>query len=239
MASPVVQTVAESTTSTAGTNHVVTLPASIAAGDLIVICMNIGSTGATLNAHADYTELLDESAANGLKILYRKAVGGESNPTLVTSASTRSAEITFRISGAADPATQAPQIGSTATGSTVNPDPPSITPTGGSKDYLFIALFSQNGEEADDDTWATASPTGYTPNPPYQKTGGVAGTNLGGIIAACAKAATATSEDPGTFTKDGTNTWRAQTIAIHPAATATKAAPFAPHRMSRSPLLRR
>ncbi len=83
MAFPVVETTATSATATAGTNHVVTLPSGIAAGDLIVICMSIGSTAATLNTHADYTELLDESAAAGLKVLYREAAGGESYPTVV------------------------------------------------------------------------------------------------------------------------------------------------------------
>lgn len=136
MASPIVETTNESATGTAGTNHVVALPAGIQANDLIIICMNIGSTAATLNAHADYQELLDENSANGLKILYRWATGGESNPTLVTSASTRSAEITFRISGAENPATRTPEIGSTSSGSSTTPDPPAVTPTGGSKDYL-------------------------------------------------------------------------------------------------------
>ena len=214
---PGVLDVAESSTNTAGANHVVTLPSGIVAGDLILICMNIGSTSATLNAHADYTEVLDESAANGLKILYRQAVGGEGNPTLVSSGSTRDATITYRINGHVAPATQAPQIGTTATAASTTPDPPSVTPTGGAKDYLSIAMFGRTGEEADDDTWVTAAPTGYTGL--LQKACGTAGTNLGGMVATASRHFNAASEDPGTFTC-ATGTWRAQTIIVHPSGTA-------------------
>lgn len=216
MASPVIETTATSATATEGTNHVVTLPASIAAGDLILVCMVIGSTAATLNAHADYTELLDENSAVGLKILYRWAAGGESNPTFVSSANTRDATCSFRISGAENPATRTPEIGTTATGSSVNPNPPSLTPTGGSKDYLFITFCGSAGEQADDGTYCTAFPTNYN-LANLEKTCGVAGTNLGGMIAAAGRQlTTAGPEDPGTFTVSENNTWRAQTIVIHP-----------------------
>lgn len=217
MAFPTVQTTAESSTNTAGTSHVVTLPSGIAAGDLILILLDKGSTAATVNAHADYTELLDENSGNGLYIAYRWATGGEGNPTLTTSGNTRSARIVYRISGAMNPATQAPQIGSTASGSSANPDPPSVSPTGGAKDYLWIAFFGGAGEELDDDTWANSPPTNFTPNPPLQKACGTAGTNLGGKIAAASYQSNASSLDPGTFNQDVSTGWRAQTIAVHPA----------------------
>jgi hypothetical protein len=218
VASPTVAATNESSTNTAGTNHTVALPGGISAGDLLLICLDKGSTAATVNAHADWTELLDENSANGLYIAYRWAVGGESNPTLVTSASTRSAEITLRITGAENPATQAPQIATTGTGTSATPDPPSITP-GSSKDYLFIALFGQAGEEADDDTWVNTPPTNYLPSPPLQKACGTAGTNLGGKIGlAHRQLTTGSAEDPGTFGVDVSAAWRSQTIMVHPAA---------------------
>lgn len=216
MAFPNVETTATSSTNTAGTDHVVTLPSGINSGDLIIICMSIGSTAATLNSHADYTEILDENNAVGLKVLYRWAAGGETNPTLVSSASTRDATCTFRISGAENPATQLPEIGTTATGSSTTPDPPTVTPTGGAKDYLFITFCGSAGEQADDGTYCTAFPTNYNSNQ-LEKTCGVAGTNLGGMIAAATRTANTSSENPGTFTVSENNSWRAQTIAIHPA----------------------
>lgn len=216
MASPVVQQAIESSTNTAGTSHVVTLPTATA-GDLLLIILDKGSTAATINAHASLTELLDENNANGLYIAYRWMDGTEpASYTLTSSASTRTARIAYRISGAANPATQAPQIATTATGTSATPDPPSITPPS-SKDYLFIAFFGQAGEEADDDTWVNTPPTNYTPSPPRQKSCGTAGTNLGGKIGAAERQlTTGSAENPGTFGVDVSAAWRAQTIIIHP-----------------------
>lgn len=218
MASPVVEATNESATPTAATSHTVNLPASIAAGDLLIICLDKGTPATTslFNAHADWTELLDENVASGLYIAYRWADGAEgATTTLVSASAIRSAEVTYRISGAENPATQAPQIGTTATGTSVNPNPPSISPTGGSKDYLFIAFFGMVGEQADDDTLVTTYPANYTLGQ-QEKTCGVAGTNLGGMIGAAARQATTATEDPGTFTAIDNAAWRAQTIAVHP-----------------------
>lgn len=213
MAAPAIAAAATSATTTAGTNHVVTLPSGIAANELLLILMNIGSTAATLNAHADYTELLDENLAAGLKILYRWTNGSETNPTLVSSASTRDATITYRITGAENPATQAPEIGTTA----ATTDPPSITPTGGPKDFLYIAMVGSSGEQADDGTYVTAFPTNYTDSQ-QEKTCGVAGTNLGGLVGAAGRQTTgSTTEDPSAFTVSEAAS-RTQTIAVHPVA---------------------
>ena len=217
MASPaVVGTPAETAISTAGTSHVVNLPSG-ASGNLLLAIMDKGSTSATVNALTGWTELLDEASANGLYIAYRVADGTEGTTTTFTlSAATRGAWIVYEISGAIDPATQAPQIGTTATGTSATPDPPSITPTGGSKDYLFVAFAGMAGEEADDDTWGNTPPTSYTPSPPRQKSCGVAGTNLGGLILSAERQLTASTDNPGTFGVDVSAAWRAQTIAVHP-----------------------
>lgn len=213
-ANPVVETTNETAVSTAGTSHVVNLPASIAAGDLLLLVLGKGSTAATINAHADWTELLDENAATGFYIAYRWATGSEgATTTLTSSANTRSATIAYRISGAENPATQPPEIGTTATGSSTTPDPPSVTPTGGAKDYLWLAALTRGGEEADDDTWVSAAPSGFTGL--LQKACGTVGTNLAGMVATAQRAENAASKDPATFTI-ATGAWRAQTIAVHP-----------------------
>jgi hypothetical protein len=215
MAFPVIADQNESVTATAGTNHVISLPANISAGDLLIIVLDKGSTAATINAHADWTELLDENSANGLYIAYRWAAGGETNPTLVSSAATRDATVTYRITGAVNPATQAPQIGTTATGTSTAPDGPSVSPTGGAKDYLWITFFGQATEKADDDSLVTTFPTNYTLGQ-AEKTCGIAGANLGGMIGSAARQANTATENPGAFTSAINAAWRAQTIAIHP-----------------------
>lgn len=217
MAVPVVEgTPAETAVTTAGTSHAITLTAGGAASDLFLIVMNIGSTSATLNALTDWTELLDEAVASGLKIIWYTGAGVPGNPTFTSSASTRSASIAYRISGADKGIT--PQIGTTATATSTNPDPPSVTPTGGiSKDYLFIALYGSAGEEIDDDTWAVTPPTNYTPSPPRQKACGTAGASIGGMVASAELAlTTGAAQDPGTFGDPVSRAWRAQTICVHP-----------------------
>ena len=202
MASPVVEQVVESSTNTAGPSHIVTLPTATA-DQLLLIISDIGSTAATWDtAGGVVTELLDEGVANGLHIAYRWMDGTEpASYTFTTSASTRSADMAYRISGAENPATQAPEMGTTATGTSATPDSPAAVMTGGSKDYLVIAFYGAAGEEADDDTWSDTPPTNYTPSPPRQKACGVAGTNLGGLLAAAERALTASAENPGTFAK--------------------------------------
>ena len=217
MAFPTIEgTPAETAVSTAGTSHAITLPSGIGASDMTLIIMDIGSTAATLNALTDWGEILDENAGNGLKILWYTGAGVPSNPTFTSSASTRSASIAFRISGADKSVT--PQIGTTGTGTSATPDPPSVTPTGSVvKDYLFIAFAGMAGEEADDDTWGNSSPTNYLPTTPYQKSCGTVGTNLGGLILAAARQlTTGSAEDPGTFGVDASAAWRSQTIIVHP-----------------------
>jgi hypothetical protein len=217
VAAPVVEQVVESSTNTAGTSHTVTLPTATA-GQLLLVLLDKGSVSATINAHASLTELLDEASANGLYIAYRWMDGSEpSTYTLTSSANTRSAVLAYRISGAANPASVAPQIGTTATGTSATPDPPASATPPSSKDYLFIAFAGMAGEEADDDTWGNTPPTNYTPSPPRQKACGTAGTNLGGLILAAERAlTTGSAENPGAFGVDVSAAWRAQTVTVHP-----------------------
>lgn len=235
MAFPVVAQVVENVTVSAGTNHTINHP-TVTAGELWLIVLDKGSTAASVNSHADWTELLDENLANGLYIAYRWTTGSEgASTTLVTSASTRTASFLYRIQGAENPATRAPEFAiTTANGSSATPDPPVVTPTGGPKDFLVIAFYGAAGEEADDDTWSDTPPTNYTPSPPRQKACGTAGTNLGGLIAAAERQINfTTSENPGTFAKDVSAAWRAQTIAVHPFAVRSRSTLRTRDRMQR------
>jgi hypothetical protein len=228
MAFPTVQTTNKSSTNTAGTSHTVSLPAGIGPLDVVLILMDIGSTSATLNALTGWGEILDEASANGLKILWYTGGGVPSDPTFTSSANTRDASISLRISGANRTIT--PQIATTGTGTSATPDPPSVTPTGGTvKDYLFIAFAGMAGEEADDDTWANTPPTNYDPTPPLQKSCGTAGVNLGGLIcAAYRQLNTGSAQDPGTFGIDVSLAWRTQHIIVHPEAAAESIYPMMP-----------
>lgn len=179
--------------------------------------MSKGSAGTTpsVNALTGWTEIIDEAIVLGLYAAVHVCDGTEGSTVNFTlSSATRGAWIVYEISGAIDPATILPQIGTTATGSSVSPNPPNVNVTGGSKDVLAIAFFGRAGEEADDDTWVTAAPTSFTNL--LQKACGTAGTNLAGMVASAERQVTASAVDPAVFTC-ATGAWRANTIVVHPA----------------------
>jgi len=219
VAFPVVVTTNESAVSTAGTSHAVTLPTGIGPGDLILILCDKGTPAASdwsFNALAGWTELLDENVTNGITMWYRVSDGTEGATVTFTSAQAiRSAHTSYRISGHENPAIQAPQLSTVATGTSASPNATTCTPTGGAKDYLWITMFGQAGEQADDDTLTTVTPTGYSN--PIEKTCGVAGTNLGGMIASAEQQLNAASQDASAWTSSDATAWRAYTIAVHPA----------------------
>ncbi len=221
MASPVVEGTTEGGLTSAGTNLAVTLPAGGSETDLYLVIIAKGSAAVTINALTDWSEVLDENVANGLAIIWYTGSGVPSNPTFVQSSSSRSVWGAYRISGANKSIT--PQVGTTATGTSTTPDPPSVTVTGGPKDILAIACFAAAGELADNDTLVTTFPTNYTDGQ-IEKTGGTTGTNLAGLLGAAARqAAAASSENPGTFTQNASRAWRAQTIIVHPVVVTTTA----------------
>lgn len=215
MAFPTVVSRNESSTATAGTSHVVNLPAGLVSGNLILVLTNIGSTAATFNTLTGWNEIVDEGSANGITMWYRVADGSEgATVTFTSSASTRDASVSYQINGALSPATQAPQLSTVATGTSTTPNATTCTPTGGAKDYLWITMFGMAGEQADDDTLVTGTPTNFVNT--LQKTCGVAGTNLGGMIASAEFASNAASMDAAAWTSVDNAAWRAYTIAIHP-----------------------
>ncbi len=215
MAFPSVVNTNESATTTAGTSHVVNLPASLVVGNLIIVITNIGSTLATFNTLAGWTELLDEGVANGNAVWARQVDGTEgSTVTFTSSANTRDASVSYQISGADYLAVRAPEFSTVATGTSTTPDATTCTPTGGAKDYLWITFFGMAGEQADDDTLVTTAPTNYGGT--LEKTCGVAGTNLGGMLGSAHRTNNAASEDAGSWTAIDNAAWRAMTMAIHP-----------------------
>jgi hypothetical protein len=219
VAFPAVVTSTESATATASTSHTVNLPGSLVVGNLIIICCNKGTPAASawvFNSVAGYSELVDEDVTNGITIWARQVDGTEgATVTMTSTQSIRSAETAYQISGADYLAIQPPQLSTVATGTSVNPNATTCTPTGGAKDYLWITMFGMAGEQADDDTLVTTAPTNYT-GTELEKTCGVAGTNLGGMVASAHRTANAASEDVGSWTAIDNAAWRAYTIAVHP-----------------------
>lgn len=223
MASPTVNSV-KGANQTAGSANSLTCdyPASgIASGDtLIALGSADGNPSDLIWLTSDgWTNLAISGGVTAQgRIAYKKADGTEdgTTTTLTTDDAEQKCGRIWAISGASDPTVTAPEQGTWVDGSS-NIDPPSLTPSGGSDDYLFIAFYAHN-----DTNLATGYPTNYDDNQATQATSSGGGSADG----VATRALTASSDDPGAFT-NSTNAAKGQTIAIYPVA-AGGATPFKP-----------
>ena len=166
MASPTVASRTESAVTTAGTTQTVNFTQTT--NDLVVIFLATAASTALTGISDGFTNLT--AVTNTFHILYKKLTGSEGGSMTVTTSSSKSCAVAYNIQGGEDPATQAPQISTVATATSTAPNATTVTPTGGSKDYLWITAFGQAGEEADDDTWTTGTPTNFTePDPDHHR----------------------------------------------------------------------
>lgn len=211
MVFPVVEDTATSSETGLVTSHTVDLPAGIVANELLIGLIHAHSRGdvCTFTWPGGWTELLDfqiAGSSEAMSVAYRLADGteGASIEVTTTGLGRRSSHSTYRLSGIEDPATQAPEVSAGATGSSTTPNPDEATPTGGAKDYLWLAVAGIRGKTA-------TIPTNYTDR--VQIIGSVEQTS----ITSARRELNAASENPGTFTIVQTS-WLACTVAIHPGA---------------------
>lgn len=215
MAFPVVETTNFTNGTSAGTSVSVNLPSGIVAGNLLVSIHRAAGVGA-IGWPAGWVELVESSADASddvTAVAYKKADGTEGATITVTQGSFKFANVCLRISGAADPTSQAPQINTAATGTSLTPDSTSLTPTGGAKDYLWIALAAWEGESA---ASPLTQPSGYG-TPILGNSGGAGAVTTNCRAVAATRTNNAASEDPGQWVFDPTaDDWTAWTMAVHP-----------------------
>ena len=218
MAFPNVVARNETATTTAATT--ITVPFTQTTNDLVVILLAAPSVISISSNDEGFTSFV--SSGGHAFGLYKVLDGSEGGDVVITlSASVKAAAVSYNIQGS-DGA--APETSATS-GTSTTPDPPSLTPVNGSKDYLWLAFVRQAGEELDDDTWCTAAPTDFTNL--LQKTtgtGGAASTNCS--AASAERQFTGSVLDPGTFTVAQSLAWRTITISIAPTSGAAAVDPF-------------
>jgi len=186
MTFPVVQATNTSVEATAVSAHDVSLPASISAGQLLLAILGNADVFTSMAAEAGWTEELDTTS---LAIESRIADGGEGATVQFDSAaSTTSGHNSYRISGAHGDVEVAAQF-------SVN-NPPSLTPSWGSADTLWIAGVVTSDLLGSVDV--TAAPASYSG---LIKTDEVTH-GLGGKfrVATAWRQLAAASENPGAFT---------------------------------------
>jgi hypothetical protein len=181
-------------------------------GDLVVIFLGLAA-GGTITPGGGFTNFTAFNSQN--HIIYKVLDGSEGGNVAITIPSSKACAIAYNIRDFSG----TPEKSSLNTGTSTTPDPLTVTPAGGSQDYLWIASVHTAGEEADDDTWCSAAPTNFTNL--LQKTSGVGGAASTNCSLACAEfSSTASSMDPGPFTIAQSLAWRTFTVAISPAVAA-------------------
>jgi len=189
------------------------MPAACASGKLLIVFF--GSDGTeNVGWPVGWTELGQSAVAPTVSIGYKQSAGTEAGGTITvtTPSIEHSSHISWCVDNAIAVATQPPEITTWYAAATGNPDPPSITPTGGAKDYLYVAVAGGDSGSITIDAY----PASYGDN--NTNVGGAAG-DASGHIAVASRTLNAASADPGVFDFSiESSVVSATTIAIHPAS---------------------
>lgn len=193
-----------------GTSWTVNMPTTdCTAGDLILVVTS--SAGATsVTQPAGWTELYETSNGVTQSASWHKYTGTEgSTVTFTLGSSGAGMAYSLCITGAADPAVTAPEVGTSATGVSASPNPPSVSPSWGSDHNLYIAAIAYDEDGVTDSV--TAYPTSYSGNQHNHEA-----PSSTRAIAIATRELQASSDDPGAYTISISDNWVAQTIAVRP-----------------------
>lgn len=209
MAFPTVASVTPSIFDVDATSHLVAMPATVEAGDLLVSYFT-NDTAATVATPTDWdfrSSQFSGSAAR-LSSYVKLAVGTEGGTTVdhVTSTAEQGTAQVYRIPAASWSGVLADVVVTTLGGAGTTPNPPLLSPAAGAQDYLWIAA-----EGHDVNTAVTAYPASYTDG-----TSTLGGTTSGTGMGTARRELNAASEDPGNFTIAVFRGWIAHTLAVPP-----------------------
>ena len=197
------------------TTHAVTMPASATTGRGVLVVTTWDSAPVASTTSPGWAKIAEASAGSvGSALFYKRPGVTLAALTVALSFAEEGTYVVLAFDGAA---TSEDPTATSTTAATANGNPPTHTPAGGSRDYLWIAAHCNESLEV-----ATAAPASYANL--TTATGGASG----GSTATAERALTAASENPGAFTSPAEDhvSW---TIAVPPGATgptATAAAPL-------------
>jgi hypothetical protein len=223
MAFPTYESVTDTGFASSVTSMPINMPATVNSGDLL-IALSSTRNAPTWTKPSGWNDISTIAQAGGgsvgkLSGFYKIADGteGGTTPTWTASGVTTAAWITIRISGWHG---TTPPEATTASGDATNANPPSLTPSWGADNTLWLAIASNS---------ATGETTGFTAAPTNYLNLHSNGASSGGStcnVASSTRSLNASSEDPGTFTPNSNRFWAAATIAIRPAASTTNTSNF-------------
>lgn len=210
MAFPTVASSASFVTGSNSTTHNVTMPATVNAGDLLIVIASKGLfSNTTITTPAGWSVITTSThSPDAIRVAsYYKIAAGTEGGTTVNFATGDSCGLAARIYRITGWHGTTPPEGAAATTSTGNP--PSLTPSWGAEDTLWIAALGSGLT-----TQVPASP------PTSYANLGTANDNIGNNnrakVSTADRSRNAATEDPGAFVSATANTIIGLTIAIRP-----------------------
>lgn len=194
------------------TTHLVEMPATVNSGDLL-LTIAVNDDDNLFTTPTGWTELNQDthSEAEVNFGVWAKVADGTEGGTTVdweTDGSEQVVATVYRVTSWYGTIAGV-EVGTFSEGNSDIPDPPSLSPSWGAEDTLWIACYGNDSEET-----ATAYPTNYTDGITAST-----GTGSGRCGSGSARRElNATSDNPGTFTLSSDEQWLGQTIAIRPAS---------------------
>lgn len=221
MASPSVRAATFSAESVDTTSHDVDLT-GIQPGDraMFYITLDTDGTVAVLSGLPAGWSLVasgDNTGGGGFQYaVYEKldCSGSEVSFSITSSISQTSKTRTVFISGSSS--ATAAEASTVAKAADNNPDATTVTPSGGSADYLWLTFYAVGNARGS----VSAYPTNYT-HAQYSDTTNNAADAESVNYGLAARQSTGSSEDAGSFTKPASDRWAAITVAVSPATTTT------------------
>lgn len=210
MAFPTVSSFTSGVTSANSTSVSVNLPASVSAGDLLMVRIGFSSTGTVTwdnTTAGSWTKLVD--VANGTSHTYqiyiKVADGTEDSKTLAITIP--SGQIAYRSVAFAGVDTSVTPEFNTTTGSSSAPNSLSLTPSWGALDTLWLS----DEANANGSTSVSAYPAGWAGGTNHM-TATLAGVGIG-----CSNlSSNVATVDPGAYTLSTSKAWIAVTVAVKP-----------------------
>lgn len=206
MAFPTVINTANSS-SVSSANLALTMPASIVAGRLLLALSASAANEAATTAVSGWTKLAATQKTSGTATLavFAKIAAGSDTGSVTGSTASR-AVTTYQIGSwsgiLSDIALSVVDV--------TTEDPPALTPSGGARDYLWIAAVRSAAAP-------TAAPTNYTTL--------ITATGTGTSVGSATRNLNAASDNPGVFTGTASSPLAA-TIAVAPVASTNGFFPF-------------
>lgn len=188
----------------AATAHNVAMPATVNAGDLLVVLICTSTTSA-MTTPTGWT--LIGTATNVIRAgaYYKVAAGSEGGTTVnfpTGGSTTASAQV---IQYQAGTYSGTPSVSTAATGSSTAPDPSTVTPGAGAGDYEWLAFAGAAGA-------VVQSVTGF-PLASGQTSNSLPNSSTP-VCASCYEHAAGSSRNPGAFTLGTSALWVAWSVAI-------------------------